>query len=145
MTFSEAMNYFYFRASINDLKMLNVSDYTMGISYHSMLYLNVIASVENCTITQLAELMQITKSGATIKVNELVRRGFVEKTQSTEDGRVFHLTLTRGIGDMYKMFNGMGVDIERELTEKYSAAEVELFVQMLCDVSDYQGGNSNAT
>ncbi|MDR0905337.1 MAG: MarR family transcriptional regulator [Oscillospiraceae bacterium] len=138
MTFSDAMRYFYFRASISELKMLNVSDYTLGISYHSMLYLNVIASVESCTVSRLSELMQITKSGATLKVNELVKHGFVERTQSRDDGRVFHLTLTPKIAEVYEMFNEMSDDMERELRAKYSEQEVALFSQMLGTVADYK-------
>jgi DNA-binding MarR family transcriptional regulator len=138
MTFSETMNYFYFRASISELKLLNVSDYTLGISYHSMLYLNVIASVKGCTVSRLAELMQITKSGATLKVNELVKHGFVERTQSTEDGRVFFLTLTPKIAEVYEMFNHMGAEMERELRATYSKQEISLFLKMLRDVSDYE-------
>jgi DNA-binding MarR family transcriptional regulator len=143
MTFSEAMNYFYFRASISELKMLNISDYTLGISYHSMLYLNVIASVENCTVSRLAELMQITKSGATLKVNELVKRGFVDKTQSHEDGRVFYLTLTPKIAEVYEMFNAMGGEMERELRTKYTENEISLFAKMLRDVSDFEWRGTN--
>ncbi|MDR0861878.1 MAG: MarR family winged helix-turn-helix transcriptional regulator [Oscillospiraceae bacterium] len=143
MTFSEAMNYFYFRASILELRALNVSDYTLGISYHSMLYLNVIASIENCTVSRLAELMQITKSGATLKVNDLVKHGFVTRTQSAEDGRVFFLTLTPKIAEVYEKFNNMGADMERDLQAKYSAREMELFAKMLCDVSDYEWGANN--
>jgi DNA-binding MarR family transcriptional regulator len=117
--------------------MLNVSDYTHGISYHSMLYLNVIASVESCTISRLSELMQITKSGATLKVNELVKHGFVEKTQSRDDGRVFYLTLTPKIAEVYKMFDEMSEEMEHELRAKYTEREVALFTQMLGTVADY--------
>jgi DNA-binding MarR family transcriptional regulator len=138
------MNYFYFRASLSELKMLNVSDYTLGISYHSMLYLNVIANVENCTVSRLSELMQITKSGATLKVNELVKHGFVEKTQSAEDGRVFHLTLTPKIAEVYAMFDTMSAEMERDLRARYTEREIELFAAMLRDVSDYEWrGNGN--
>jgi DNA-binding MarR family transcriptional regulator len=143
MTFSEAMNYFYFRASIIELRALNVSDYTLGISYHSMLYLNVIASVEDCTVTKLAELMQITKSGATLKVNELVKHGFVTKTQSAEDGRVFFLALTSKIAEIYETFNKTGAEMERFLQTKHSGAEISLFAKMLCEVSDYDWSANN--
>ncbi|MDR0812880.1 MAG: MarR family winged helix-turn-helix transcriptional regulator [Oscillospiraceae bacterium] len=143
MTFSEAMNYFYFRASVSELKMLNKSDYTLGISYHSMLYLNVVASVENCTVSKLAELMQITKSGATLKVNDLVKHGFLTKTQSAEDGRVFFLALTPKIAEVYGMFSKIGAEIESALQTKYSRAEISLLAEMLRTVSDYEGVSNN--
>jgi DNA-binding MarR family transcriptional regulator len=82
MSFTDDMNYFYYRSSISELRAMHAGDYSPGLSYHSMLYLSIIAGTPSCTVSKLAEILQITRSAVTIKVKELVRRGFVEKQQS---------------------------------------------------------------
>lgn len=136
MSFTEAMNYFYFRSSVSELRAMHGGDYSPGLTYHSMLYLNIISGMENCTVSKLAETLQITRSAVTIKVNELVKRGFVEKRQSTEDGRSWLLTLTPSMAEIYAMFNDLSIKTEAKLREKHSDSEMALFGQMLREVAD---------
>lgn len=138
MSFVEAMNYFYYQSSINELRAMQGGDYSSGLSYNSMLYLNIIAGTENCTVSKLADILQITRSAVTIKVGELVRRGFVEKRQSGEDGRVWLLRLTPRLADIYAMFNRLSVKTEAELRRRHTEGEIQLFAQMLREIADFE-------
>jgi DNA-binding MarR family transcriptional regulator len=140
MRFAEELNYFYYRMSLGELRMLNVSDHSFGMSYHDQLYLNIIAYTENCTISKLAELLHITKSGATIKVGALAKRGLVEKTQSDTDGRVYHLRLSPKVSAVSDMFDGMAEDVDSMLRNRYSESEMDLFCDILRTISEYNGG-----
>ncbi|MDR0597567.1 MAG: MarR family transcriptional regulator, partial [Treponema sp.] len=91
MNFIETMNYFFYRSSLDELRWMQKEDHSFGLSYHSLLYLNVIAGAPDCTVSRLADMLGITTPGITEKVNGLVRKGLVEKTQSREDRRVFRL------------------------------------------------------
>ncbi len=46
------------------------------------------------TITQIAGRLNITKASVTTGINKLVQMGYVVKSQSSEDRRVFHASLT---------------------------------------------------
>jgi DNA-binding MarR family transcriptional regulator len=69
---------------------------TLGFSkltVHQLQYLDVINDLENPTITELAKRLHITKASVTVGVNKLIKLGFVSKTQSKVDKRVFHVSL----------------------------------------------------
>jgi DNA-binding MarR family transcriptional regulator len=138
MSFADDMNYFYYRSSIGELRALHGGDYSPGLSYHSMLYLNIIAGMEACTVSKLAEVLQITRSAVTIKINEMVKRGFVEKQQSGEDGRVWLIRLTPRLRDIYAMFDRLSTKTEDALRARHDDGDMALFGQMLREVADFE-------
>jgi DNA-binding MarR family transcriptional regulator len=135
MNFAETMNYFYYRSSLNELRWMHREDFSFGLSYHSLLCLNIIASTPDCTVSRLAELLGITTPGITEKVNGLVRKGLVEKVQSEEDRRVFRLRLRPDVREMYKKWDRFSEMLETRLLKKYSEDEIALFSKILQDVA----------
>jgi DNA-binding MarR family transcriptional regulator len=138
MSFVEDMNYFYYRSSISELRAKHGGDYSPGLSYHSMLYLSIIAGTENCTVSKLADILRLTRSAVTIKVGELVRRGYVLKEQSAEDGRVWFIKLTPRIADVYAMFQRLSEKTEAALRERHDDADMALFGQMLREIAEFE-------
>ena len=63
------------------------------LTVHQLQYLDAINDLENPTITEIANKLHITKASVTVGVNKLIELGFVSKTQSKEDKRVFHVSL----------------------------------------------------
>ena len=105
MSIVEEINEFYYRMAIYELEMMNGTDYYHGLSYNSLLYLNIIDQMEACTVSKIAEILHITKSAVTVKVNELVKQGLVVKEQSTEDKRVFYLRLNEDMDKIMKNYD----------------------------------------
>jgi DNA-binding MarR family transcriptional regulator len=138
MDFPQLMDYLFYRGSVGELRMLNNHDYTRGISYHSMLYLNVIAYERECTVSKLAELLHITTSAAVIKVGELVRQGLVEKVRSLDDGRVHHLRLTQKTLEIYEQYSRISAETHSYLLSKYTGAELDIFNKILREVAEYE-------
>jgi len=64
-----------------------------NLTIHQLQYINVINTLGNPTITEIANRLHITKASVTAGVNKLIDMGYVTKTQSEEDKRVFHVTL----------------------------------------------------
>ena len=64
------------------------------ITYSQFFLIHTIKEQDHATMTQLAELMNITKPSLTAGVNKLIKLGLVEKVQSTEDKRVQYIHLT---------------------------------------------------
>jgi DNA-binding MarR family transcriptional regulator len=140
MTFTEAMNYYYYRSSLGELRWMQREDYSFGLSYHSMLCLNIIASLPECTVSRLAEMLGISTPGITEKVNGLVRKGLVEKAQSEKDRRVFLIKLKPEVKAIYESWDRISGEMETRLLEKYSKEEIMLFSKILTDVADYAFG-----
>jgi Transcriptional regulators len=130
--------------SLNELRMMNEKDHSLGISYHSLLILNLIAYTENCTVSKLADMLQITISGAVIKVGELVKKGCVEKIQSNEDKRVFYLKISPKFADVYGKFDCITRNMDIVLKKKYSENELALFIDMLHTIAEYDWRTDNA-
>jgi DNA-binding MarR family transcriptional regulator len=57
-------------------------------------YIDAIHQLGEPTITEIAEKLSITKASVTAGINKLAQRGYVTKTQSREDKRVFRVSLT---------------------------------------------------
>ena len=136
MKFLDSINHFYYQMSLRELRMMKDSGSDREITKNSMLYLDVISQNERCTVSKLADLLGITKSAVTMKVNELVKRGFLIKTQSETDKRVFYLTLHPEIQDIYDRYDNIFTAIGRKMAGKYAPEELSLFCRMLLDVAD---------
>ncbi len=77
----------------------------MGISkltIHQFQYIDAIHQLGEPAITEIAEKLKITKASVTTGINKLVDLGYVIKTQSREDRRVFHVSLTKAGGQLIK-------------------------------------------
>ena len=118
MEIADAVNQFHFDMTINELRLMTQSEVLPGITYNSLLYLDIIAYQKNCTVSFLAQAMHVAKSAVTFKVNELLRLGLVEKTQSAEDKRVHYLTVKPKVLAEYKIYDRALFRAEKEIKEK---------------------------
>jgi DNA-binding MarR family transcriptional regulator len=64
------------------------------LTIHQLQYIDAIYELSEPTITEIADRLHITKASVTPGVNKLIHKGYVIKTQSSEDRRVFHVSLT---------------------------------------------------
>jgi DNA-binding MarR family transcriptional regulator len=135
MSFHEAMSRYYTNMSLVELRLLRTDEGMRGVSYHSMLYLNLIRGTKDCTVSKLAAMLRISKPGVTAMIGELVKSRLIEKTQSEDDLRVFYLKITPEGERIYAKFSGLGKRIEKRLQKEYTAAEIRKFCKMLETVS----------
>lgn len=54
----------------------------------------VIHDLHEPTIREFADFLNISQSNATYKVNSLIKKGYIQKQNSTTDRREYHLILT---------------------------------------------------
>ena len=73
------------------------------------------------TISELAEVLNITLPSVTVAINKLMKKGYVEKVRGEEDGRIVYVSLTRQgrrIDSAHRYFHeSMVRSIIREMTE----------------------------
>jgi DNA-binding MarR family transcriptional regulator len=65
-------------------------------------YIDAIHTLGSPTITEIADKLRITKASVTAGINKLCNLGYVLKTRSSEDKRVFHVSLTEPAGELVK-------------------------------------------
>ncbi len=74
------------------------------------------------SISEIAEDLNITRPSATVAVNKLEKKGYLEKLSSKEDGRVVRVHLTREgqVVDRYHRYyhHNMVKEISSEFTEE---------------------------
>lgn len=79
------------------------------------------------TIGQFADFLNISQSNATYKVNSLIKKGYIEKQNSTVDRREYHLVLSQKYYN-YKALMGAYIDkMIIRMGEYYSEQELEKF------------------
>lgn len=135
------MNEFYYHMSLYELQFMNEQDYYGKLSYNSVLYLNIIDMMDHCTVSRIAEILRLTKSAVTIKLNELVKLDMVEKIQSEEDRRVYYLKLSPKADHIMRNYDNIFRRIEAELNNIYKQEELALFSDILQKISSFEWRN----
>lgn len=135
MKFQEYINKLYYEETIHELAMRNQSG-DKKLSYNSIMYIDAITYLPDCTVSKLAERLHISKSAVTIKVNELLRQGLIEKERSEEDRRVFFLRPKARTETLFPEYNAALKEAESYISEKYTAQEKELFERILIDAAE---------
>lgn len=84
--------------------------------------LEVISSLENATVKQVAEFMGISQPNAAYKISNLEEKGYIIKEQSRTDRRTFYLRVTEKSDDyrraknqyMDKLFDNAKEELTKE-------------------------------
>jgi len=103
-------------------------------------YIDAIARLGEPTITEIAEELKITKASVTGGVNKLIRLGFVQKTRSNDDRRVFHVRLTQTAQELvearFQALHEYGQLVQSVLSEEEARqfkAAIEKITQLFKD------------
>ena len=96
----------------------------------------VIHELNEPTIGRFAEFLNISQSNATYKVNNLIKKGYIEKQNSTTDRREYHLVLS----DKYYRYTGLMHSyvqtVAGRIEEHFPPEDVARINQMLEVISD---------
>lgn len=126
----------YYETVLNELRLMNKTTISPNITYNSLLYLELIAYKEDCTVSYLAERLHVTKSAVTLKVNELIGAGLVQKTQSKADKRVYYLTLTDIAKNDYRNYDKPLQQAMERIKNKYSSTEIATVISVLNEIRE---------
>lgn len=98
--------------------------------------IEVIHALHEPTIGQFAEFLNISQSNATYKVNNLIKKGYLIKQNSTTDRREYHLVLSEkyyGYTDIMRSYVKTVVD---RISDDFTGEEIAAFEAMLQRISD---------
>jgi DNA-binding MarR family transcriptional regulator len=89
------------------------------LTIHQFQYIDAIHALGEPSITEIADRLHITKASVTTGINKLINLGYVIKSQSSQDKRVFHVRLTKAserlIQAKYQALKEYGEFIEASL------------------------------
>ena len=95
----------------------------------------VIYALEAPTISQFAEFLQISQPNATYKVNNLIRKGYIEKINSSVDKREYHLRTSEKYENYYAISQSYVNTVMQRIRERFSEEETKQLEDMLTIIS----------
>ena len=91
----------------------------------------VIHELKEPTIREFAEFLNISQSNATYKVNSLIKKGYIEKQNSSIDRREYHLVLTNKYYDYTNYLRTYIANLSKNLELNNSEVEIEACSRIL--------------
>lgn len=86
--------------------------------------MEIIYALERPTISEFAEFANLSSANAADKVNNLIRKGYLNKVQSQEDKRIFHLEVTQKYKEYYNIsYQYLKLVMDR-VAEKFTKEEL---------------------
>ena len=97
--------------------------------------LEIIKILDNPTVGQFADFLNISQSNATYKVNSLIKKGYIERQNSQIDRREYHLVLSEKFLNYVGIFNNYEHTVMQRIEERFPAEDVKKFDEMLHIIS----------
>lgn len=98
--------------------------------------IEIIHALNEPTIGEFAEFLNISQSNATYKVNNLIKKGYLIKQNSEEDRREYHLVLSDKYYGYTDIMRGYVDTVMGRIKENFSAEEQAAFAAALKRISD---------
>ena len=96
--------------------------------------MEIILTLNEPTINEFATFVHISSPNAAYRVNSLMQKGYVEKIQSANDRREYHLRPTQKYMDYYNISSQYLHQVMERVKEKFSPEEAEMLDKMLAVV-----------
>lgn len=93
--------------------------------------LEVIHMLDNPTVGQFADFLNISQSNATYKVNNLIKKGYLERQNSQTDRREYHLVLSKKFYDYEGLMTSYLNEVISRMNERIPNEDLEAFDRVL--------------
>ena len=98
--------------------------------------MEVIVALDRPTIAEFSKLMNLSTPNASYKINNLVKKGYLEKVRSSADKREYYLVPTQRYLDYYNIsYAYLSVVMDR-IKARFSEEDAEKIEQMLDVISE---------
>lgn len=88
------------------------------------------------TIAEFSHMMNLSTPNAAYKINSLVKKGYVERIQSSTDKREYHLRPTQKYIDYYNISYSYLHQVMERAKERFSPEDLQKLEEMLVIFSD---------
>ncbi len=86
--------------------------------------MEIIQALGEPTVNEFASFVNISSPNAAYKINSLIRKGYVEKVQSLNDRREYHLRPTRKFHDYYDLSRAYIREVMDRVRERFTPEEL---------------------
>ena len=93
--------------------------------------METIQALGSPTVNEFASFMKISPPNAAYKINSLIRKGYVQKIQSEQDKREYHLQVTQKYRDYYNISNDYVHAVMERIQERFTPEECAKLEEML--------------
>ena len=98
--------------------------------------LEIIRALNEPTVGQFADFLNISQSNATYKVNSLIKKGYLVRQNSTTDRREYHLVLSDKYYSYAELLTSYEQTVVNRMRERFSEEDVEKFDELLTIISE---------
>ena len=98
--------------------------------------LEVIKMLDQPTVGEFADFLNISQSNATYKVNSLIKKGYLERQNSQTDRREYHLVLSEKFYNYMSLLSSNEITVIQRMKERFSEEDIAKFDEMLQIMSD---------
>lgn len=98
--------------------------------------LEVIKMLDHPTIGQFADFLNISQSNATYKVNNLIKKGYLERENSTTDRREYHLKPSEKFYNYMALLSSYEQRVMDRIKARFPEEDVNKFDEMLQIISN---------
>ena len=120
----------FYRGIFNRLKERESS-----LSASEAFAVEIIHALNEPTMSQFADFLQISQPNATYKVNSLIRKGYIEKVNSSVDKREYHLRTNAKFLNYYAINQNYINTVMQRIRERFSREEALQLENMLRIIS----------
>lgn len=93
--------------------------------------MEIINAAGEPSVNEFAKLANLSSPNAAYKVNNLVKKGYLERIQSQHDKREFHLKVTEKYLNYYNISYQYMDTVLQRMEERFSDQELEILDRML--------------
>ena len=93
--------------------------------------LEVINMLGQPTVGRFAEFLNISQSNATYNVNNVIKKGYLERQNSRTDRREYHLVLSEKFFNYMSLLSSYELTVMQRIQERFPREDVEKFSAML--------------
>lgn len=102
-----------------------------SLSEQEVISMEIINALGEPTVNEFASMATLSAPNAAYRVNQLVKKGYIEKIQSEKDKREFHLRITPKYSEDYgDIFNYINMVCQR-IRKRFPEEDVEKLDEML--------------
>ncbi|MBE5970354.1 MAG: winged helix-turn-helix transcriptional regulator [Lachnospiraceae bacterium] len=138
MKLVEAFNRVYTKFKLNFYKhaFMNFGDREATLSTVESFCMEVIYAMDKPTVNEFAKFIDVSSPNAAYKVNCLIKKGYINRVQSTKDKREFHLEVTEKYLKYYNMSYDYVKTVMARMERVLSKEDVETLKRILKTMSD---------
>jgi len=97
--------------------------------------LEIIRALDEPTVGQFADFLNISQSNATYKVNNLIKKGYLVRQNSTTDRREYHLVLSEKYYSYAELMTSYELTVVDRMRKRFSEEDIEKFNELLTIIS----------